>query len=137
MNRLVEDSSTAYLAPEVLADEGIAGEHLDIFSLGAIAFFLFSGEAPAVNGLELSNKLRETRGLQISAVSDGIPESLQLLIQGEHSPCGGMIARKSVTDWLNGLDEVEQDLKAQEQNLVDNPIQAQQGDLLPGNLKVI
>lgn len=136
INRLVEDSSTAYLAPEVLADEGIAGEHLDIFSLGAIAFFLFSGEAPAVNGLELSNKLRDTRGLKISAVSDGIPESLQLLIQ--ESTCPIVDDRtESVTDWLNGLDEVEKDLKAQEQNLVDNPIQAQQGDMLPGSLKVI
>ena len=136
VNRLVEDSSTAYLAPEVLADEGIAGEHLDIFSLGAIAFFLFSGAAPAVNGLELSNKLRDTRGLQISAVSDGIPESLQLLIQESTHPVVDE-RTESVTDWLNGLDEVEQDLKAKEQNLVDNPIQAQQGDLLPGNLKVI
>ena len=136
VNRLVEDSNTAYLAPEVLADEGIAGEHLDIFSLGAIAFFLFSGEAPAINGLELSNKLRETRGLQISAVSDGIPESLQLLIQESTHPVVDD-RTESVTDWLNGLDEVEHDLKAQEQNLVDNPIQAQQGDLLPGNLKVI
>lgn len=69
IERLVEDVSTAYLAPEALTDEGIVGEHLDVFSLGAIAFHLFSGEVPATNGLELSSKLRETKGLQISSIA--------------------------------------------------------------------
>ncbi len=63
VDRLVEDVSTAYMAPEALADAENTGEHLDVFSLGAIAYHLFSGEPPAANGLELSNKLRETRGL--------------------------------------------------------------------------
>ena len=59
------------MAPEALADAENMGEYLDVFSLGAIAYHLFSGEPPAANGLELSNKLRETRGLQISAVLNG------------------------------------------------------------------
>ncbi len=57
---LVEDASTAYMAPEALTDDNL-GEHLDVFSLGAIAYHIFSGVAPAANGLELSNKLRETK----------------------------------------------------------------------------
>ena len=63
VDRLVEDATTAYMAPEAIADETSLGEHLDVFSLGAIAYHLFSGEPPAANGLELSNKLRETKGL--------------------------------------------------------------------------
>ena len=59
VDRLVEDASTAYMAPEALTDDNL-GEHLDVFSLGAIAYHIFSGVAPAANGLELSNKLRET-----------------------------------------------------------------------------
>jgi serine/threonine protein kinase len=65
VDRLVEDATTSYMAPEAIADETNLGEHLDVFSLGVIAYHLFSEEAPAANGLELSNKLRETKGLQI------------------------------------------------------------------------
>ncbi len=136
IDRLVEDNSTAYLAPEALTDEGMVGEYLDVFSLGAIAFTLFSGEAPAVNGLELSRKLRETKGLQISSVLNGAPEILQFLIEYSTHP---EVANRidSVADFLNILDGVEETLSALEHNLVENPTQAQQGDLLPGNLTVI
>lgn len=136
VDRLVEDSSTAYLAPEALTDAGLVGEFLDVFSLGAIAFHLFSGEAPAINGLELSRKLRETKGLQISSVLNGAPESLQFLIEYSTHP---EVANRfdSVANFLNLLDAVEKDLIALEHHLVENPIQAQQGDLLPGNLTVI
>jgi len=81
VDRFVEDASTAYMAPEALtAEESVVGEHLDVFSLGALAYHLFSGEPPAANGLELSNKLRETKGLQISSVLTGPANS-------SSSPC--------------------------------------------------
>jgi hypothetical protein len=54
---LVEDASTAYMASEAVSDEGSVGEHLDVFSLGALAYHLFSGVTPAANGLDLSNRL--------------------------------------------------------------------------------
>ena len=74
VDRLVEDAGTAYMAPEALSDDD-SGEHLDVFSLGAIAYHIFSGVPPAANGLELSNKLRETKGLQISSVLNGAGEA--------------------------------------------------------------
>lgn len=136
IDRLVEDISTAYLAPEAFTDEGIVGEHLDVFSLGAIAFHLFSGEAPATNGLELSSKLRQTKGLQISSVLNGTPDILQFLIQfSTHPEVANRI--ESVTDFLNVLDGVEKELLALEHNLVEDPTQAQQEDLLSGNLVVL
>jgi serine/threonine protein kinase len=136
VDRLVEDVSTAYMAPEALADAVSTGEHLDIFSLGAIAYHLFSGEPPAANGLELSNKLRETRGLQISAVLNGAPEALQFLLQySTHPDVASRI--DSVVDFLSYLDEVEAELTAPEHELVEDPSRAQRGDLLPGNLTVV
>ncbi len=40
-----------YMGPESLTDQSIddeeSGEHLDVFSLGAIAYHIFSGVAPA------------------------------------------------------------------------------------------
>ena len=44
---LVEDASTAYLAPEAVLHADNPGEHLDVFSLGAIAYHVFTGTAPA------------------------------------------------------------------------------------------
>ena len=136
VERLVEDISAVYLAPELLIDEGISGEHLDIFSLGAIAYVVFSGEAPAVGVLELSSKLRESRGLKISAVVNGAPESLQSLIQ--ESTCPIVDDRlETVADFLATLDKVETDLKSIELNEITNPNEAKQGDKLPGGLSVV
>jgi serine/threonine protein kinase len=136
VDRLVEDANTAYLAPEALNDADFIGEHLDIFSLGAIAFYLFSGQPPAANGLELSQKLRETNGLQISSVLNGAPESLQHLILD--STCPNVDYRtETVADLLTLLDEVEEALTQPEHDLVENPNDAQQGAILAGNLRVL
>ena len=136
VDRLVEDATTAYMAPEAIADETNLGEHLDVFSLGAIAYHLFSGEPPAANGLELSNKLRETKGLQISSVMNGAGESLQDLVRfATHPEVTSRI--DSVADFLEHLDVVEDELTAPEHQDVLDPTQAQKGDLLPGGFTVL
>jgi serine/threonine protein kinase len=136
VDRLVEDASTAYMAPEAFADESNIGEHLDVFSLGAIAYHLFSGEPPAANGLELSNKLRETKGLKISSVLNGAGEHLQFLVQFATHP-EVMSRLDSATDFLESLDAVEDELTAPEHQYLTDPSQAQKGDLLPGHLRVL
>ena len=135
LDRLVEDASTAYMAPEALSEPENLGEHLDVFSLGAIAYFLFSGEPPATNGLELSNKLRETTGLQISSVLNGAGENLQELVQFSTHPVVGS-RNETVADFLSLFDDVEDELTTPENEFVEDPILAQKGDTLPGNLTV-
>lgn len=136
VDRLVEDANTAYLAPESLNGTDFIGEHEDIFSLGAIAYYLFSGQPPAANGLELSQKLRETNGLQISSVLNGAPEPLQELILDSTHP-NVEYRTETVADFLTILDVVEESLTQPENEQVDNPNDAQQGDFLAGNLQVI
>lgn len=132
---LVDDVSKAYLAPEALMDESLIGEHLDVFSLGAIAYKLFSEQDPATNSLELSRKLRQTKGLQVSSVINGVPESLQYLIQySTHPDVANRI--DSVADFLGDLDDVEAELTSPEGTFVQDPALAKQGDLLPGNFTV-
>jgi serine/threonine protein kinase len=132
---LVEESGTAYMAPEALVDDQL-GEHLDVFSLGAIAYHIFSGVAPAPSGLELSNKLRETKGLQISSVLNGAGEALQFLIQySTHPEVPNRI--DTAVDFLSGLDEVEKELTTPERDYVEDPTRAQQGDLLAGGYRVV
>jgi hypothetical protein len=42
VDRLVDDSSQVYIAPEAIGDEGTLGEHLDVFSLGALAHHILA-----------------------------------------------------------------------------------------------
>jgi len=133
--QLVENASTAYMAPEALLDSESIGEHLDVFSLGAIAYHLFSGQAPAANALELGEKLRQSPGLQISSVVNGASENLQSLIQCSTNP--EVSSRTdSARDFLDGLDRVQQDLLNPDTDVVEDPTQAQIGDKLPGGLVV-
>lgn len=135
VDRLVEDAATAYMAPEALT-EANTGEHLDVFSLGAIAYHIFSGLTPATNAVELSEKLRETKGLQISSVLNGTSEWLQELVRcATHPVVPDRMA--SVTDFLGHLDLVEEDLTTSEHDYIDEPSRAQIGDLLPGGYQVV
>ncbi len=137
VDRLVDDASTAYMAPEAISEAGQMGEHLDVFSLGAIAYHLFSGVPPASNGLELSNKLRESKGLQISSVMNGAGTCLQELIQwSTHADVG--MRPDSVSDFLDLLEKIEDEATTPDQeHVVDDPDAAKKDDLLPGGFKVI
>lgn len=135
VDRLVEDAATAYMAPEALTESG-TGEHLDVFSLGAIAYHIFSGAAPAANAVELSERLRETKGLQISSVLNGASEWLQELVRYATNP---VVPDRmgSVVDFLGILDEVENELTSPEPDTIDDPSRAQIGDRLPGGYTVV
>ncbi|WP_164104217.1 BREX system serine/threonine kinase PglW [Candidatus Laterigemmans baculatus] len=136
VDQLVDDISTAYMAPEAMSDGDNTGEHLDVFSLGCIAYHLFSGEAPAANGLELSNKLRETRGLQISSVLGGAGEALQSLVQESTHP-EVPNRPESVARFLEDLDAVEAEVASPDVDHVDDPHHASKGDTFPGGYTVV
>ena len=136
IDRLVDDKSTAFMAPEALSGIEDLGEHVDVFSLGALAYYVFSGVLPAENGLALSEKLRGSNGLQISAVLNGAGSELQDLIQYSTHPD---VANRldSVADFLEQLDLVEKEIHPPEHDVVENPVDAQSGDVLPGGLAVV
>lgn len=133
--QLIEDISTVYMAPEAINDPESLGEHLDIFSLGAIAYHIFTGQPPASTGLELAEKIREGKGLQISSVLDGAGKELQDLIQFSTHP--EVINRfDSVRDFLEQLDLVEDELTRPDEDVIKNPLEAGVGDRLVGGFKV-
>lgn len=138
VSRLVEDADTAYMAPEALHSGDDRGEHLDVFSLGAIAYHLFANGPPAANALELSEKLRAENGLQISSVLNGAGEHLQFLIQYSTHP-DVTCRMDSVKDFLEGLDLVADELTTpdEQKETVEDPAQAQAGDRLAGGYEVI
>ena len=103
------------------------GEQLDVFSLGAVAYFLFVGEPPATGPADLQQKLRDGHGLQISAALDGAPKALQELVQ--HATAPAVIDRlDSVADFLVYVDDAERQLLVPAQDVVQDVIEARAGD---------
>src|SRR5262249_17810244 len=95
---------------------------------------------PATNGLELSNKLRETKGLQVSSVVNGASVSLQELIQWSTLPVVadrvGLVS--SVGDFLDLLEKVEEEATTPESDtFAEDPNPAKKDDHLPGGFRVI
>lgn len=135
LEQFIEDASMVYLAPEAVNDPDIAGEQLDIFSLGAIAYTLFSNHPPAANGLELREKIRVGNGLRISAVMDGAVMALQELVQystfPESSDRWGTVA-----EFLGQLDKVEEELTEPAPDYIPNPLDAKVNDRLEGGFLV-
>ena len=133
---LVEDTATAYMAPEAFTDPQARGEQLDVFGLGAIAYHLFAGAPPAASFAELAERLREGKGLQIASTLNGAGEHLCFLIQYSTHP--EVTSRfESVTEFLGWLDRVEDELTAPaEERAQRDPTAATVGDTLEGGYLV-
>ena len=128
--------AAAYTAPEVVAGVGYDHVAIDVFSLGALTYALFSGQHPAGDVDEMSSKCRRGPGLMISEALDGVPDSLQELIQLSTDP--DPTARPAdVHEFLRLLDEVEDELTTPEPKHGVAPADARKGDTLTGGFKVL
>ena len=133
---MVEDISTAYMAPEAFHEQTEAAGHLDIFSLGAIAYHVFSNQPPAQSGLDLVEKLRSTNGLQISSVLNGAGEWLHELVRAATDP---NVANRTdnMHDFIGELDQVYTELVMIDEDIVEDPLHAHPGAKLPEGITVI
>ena len=103
-----DPQSLLYMAPEAIAGMAFDAPKLDLFSLGAIAYHVFSGRAPATSIEELHQKCRLGHGLRISEVMDGAGRELQDLIQ--FSTCPAVEDRlATVREFLDLLENVEKE----------------------------
>ena len=126
---LVESQALVYMSPEAVADVRRVSEASDIFSLGAIAFHLFTSRPPAGSLSELTQILRDRKGLSVSSVIDGAGAKLEEFIQWSTHP-DALTRIGNVEDFLTMLDEVEDELTAPDQSAIVDPLLAQRGDRL-------
>jgi len=132
----VEDPASVFLAPESLWDSVDPGPHLDVFSLGAIAWQVFTGKPPAAGRVELNDMLRSGNGLRISDCLDGAGSALQDLIQ--YSTCPDVMGRiRSMTEFLEYLEWVEDELTAPSEQASVDPSVAKTDDRLEGGFIVV
>ncbi len=132
----VEDLGLIYLAPETTRADPAHGPSLDVFSLGCIAYQVFSGHAPAESVLDLTEKLRIGQGLRLSDVMDGCGARQQELIQ--FSTCPDVLARyDTIQGFLDDLDRVEDELTTPDPEATIDPGVASAGDRLDGGFTVV
>ncbi len=135
--QLIEDSSQVYIAPEALSGNADGGTELDSFSLGALAYLLFTGKPPANSVTELQQKLKDSLsgGLNITEAMDGAVDSLVEIVRNTAN--GTASDRASVADFLAALDLIEDELTQPETSSLINPLESKKGDQLEGGYVVL
>ena len=132
----VEDPGLIYLAPETTRADPAQGPSLDVFSLGCLAYYVFSGQPPAESVLELAEKLRVGQGLRLSDTLDGCGARQQELIQ--FATCPDLLARyDTIQGFLDDLDRVEDELTTPDPEATVDPSVATTGERLEGGFTVV
>jgi len=135
VEQLVDAETAPYLAPEALTLAQADPQLLDVFSLGAIAYHVFTGQPPASTLAALTARLERDRALEVSAVLDGAGADLAELVR-DATAADATKRVQSVDDFLFLLDAVEEELtepEAESEAIVDKtPLEAKPGDILAG-----
>jgi serine/threonine protein kinase len=133
--QFVEDEATVFFAPEAVSGQNIEGEELDSFSLGALAYYLFSGKPPADSVLDLDQKLRQKNYLDLCAVQNGVVPELANLIQ--YTACSERSLRYRPEEILEAIDRIWDEMTAPDTAEEVDPRTAKTGDLLEHGYRVI
>ena len=99
-----------YLAPEARIAPRPDAIKLDLFALGAVAYFVLAGEPPAVNGDDLVAKCERGPGLTLSASINGCLAEIEELIQFATWPATED-RFGSTHEFLAALDQAEEALE--------------------------
>ena len=132
----VVDPGLVYLAPETTRADPAHGPSLDVFSLGCIAYHVFSGQPPAESVLDLNEKLRVGQGLNLSDVTDGCGAHQQELVHV--ATCPEVLARyDTIRGFIDELDGVEDELTTPDPEATVDPSVAGKDDRLEGGFTVV
>ena len=125
-----------YQAPEVLQDPQKATFESDAFSVGCLAWLLFTGQHPASSLAERDERLRASPegGLEPSSVRADLV-ALDVAIALATRP--NLYERPdNVPDWFDGWVLEALTRPAPSPEAILDPLEAQKGDALPGGLRV-
>lgn len=133
--QFVEDEATVFFAPEAISGQIVEGEELDSFSLGALAYYLFSGKLPADSLLDLDQKLRQKGYLDICSVQNGVAPKIAELI--EFTARVDRNLRLDAEEVLGYLDQIWDEMTTPDAAEVVDPRVAKSGDLLEHGYRVV
>ncbi len=134
----LSDPARAYRAPEAAdsADEGAA--QADVFSLGAVAYHILSGQPPARGALDLPAVLRDGNGLRLSGVVNGVGGWLEEMVRLSTAPLLRDRPRDA-REFLDYLALAEEEARPPEPAppALADPTSAGPGDMLDSGLVVV
>lgn len=133
VEQLLDVESSAYLAPEAISQPDADPELLDVFSLGAIAFHVFSGRPAAASLSALVAALQREGCLEVSSVLDGAgPNLIELIRLSTSADASKRLA--SVSEFLELLDYLEDEITAPEHPDEPNDAEVKLGDVKKGSV---
>ena len=133
---LAASDAPLYRAPEHAAPNARPAR-LDVFSLGALALFVLTGEPPARTPTRLRSMLDRVGCLDPSAAVDGMdPGLVELIVSATRSDPSDRV--ESAQDFLELLDVVEQEWAGADDTAETHPLEARRGAILgDGRLEVV
>lgn len=117
-----------YQAPELREDPTLRRPVSDLFSLGALAYLIFTGRAPGTSAAQVDQYLAQHRRLDPRAIDDGLDEKLADLI-AELTDRNPLHRIDDADDWLDFLLSEVTRPSTDTPNDEKNPLEAQPGDL--------
>lgn len=113
VEQLIDEQASAYLAPEALTHPDADAALLDVFSLGAIAFHVFTDRPPAPTLAGLLDVLQRDGALEVTSVLDGAGPNLTQLVR-EATAADSTQRLDSLEDFLVYLSAVEEEASGPE-----------------------
>lgn len=104
VEELLDSRAAAYCAPEALKTPELADGRADVFSLGCLAWLLFTGKAPAATHLDLDRQLAAHGALKLAGAVNGFPDKLDQLI--ENATRAELRHRSNIDNFADDLEEV-------------------------------
>ncbi len=126
----LEKSSGPYLAPE-FGNADAQGTPLDVFGLGALTYLILTARPPARDRAALAAHLTSRQALVPSAVSDDVTPTMDELVR-RATAVMPVDRHETVRDFLDDLEEVEEEITAPDESDVPDLLDAVKGSMVQG-----
>jgi serine/threonine protein kinase len=124
----------AFQAPEGVWSPEADRIRLDVFALGALAYFVLAGRAAAVDRAALRDRLHRDNGLDLAADLPQVPSAVRALVLEATRPT---VSERlpDVRSFLAMLAEAERALAGPAEDVLD-PLEAQPGAVIDGRFRL-
>lgn len=137
--RFASEPGAAYQAPELFTSPDALGPDSDLFNLGSLAYFLFTGQAPAQSGVELLQRLARDGALDPRSVTDVVPDLVaDAIVEATRLSRSARGSHEHGADVGAWLEAIKAGLcPPPERGAFVSPLEARPGDHLRDDLEVV